>query len=78
MLRILASSIVSQFASNHIRQSKHIINLPAVGYNFSDAEPVGWAQANLTAKGGDFTLHAIAGNKDKDGSVTKLLPFLKS
>ena len=50
----------------------HLINLPAVGYNFSDAEPVGWVQANLTAKGGDFTLHAIAGNKDKDGSVTKL------
>lgn len=50
----------------------HLINLPAVGYNFSDAEPVGWVQANLTAKGGDFTLHAIAGNKDKDGSVKKL------
>ncbi len=50
----------------------HLINLPAVGYNFSDAEPVGWVEANLTAKGGDFTLHAIAGNKDKDQSVTKL------
>jgi len=50
----------------------HLINLPAVGYNFSDAEPVGWVQANLTAKGGDFTIHAIAGNKDKDGSVKKL------
>jgi 3',5'-cyclic AMP phosphodiesterase CpdA len=50
----------------------HLINLPAVGYNFSDAEPVGWVEANLTAKGGDFTLHAIAGNKDKDRSVTKL------
>jgi len=50
----------------------HLINLPAVGYNFSDTEPVGWVEANLTAKGGDFTLHAIAGNKDKDGSVKKL------
>jgi Icc protein len=50
----------------------HLINLPAVGYNFSDAEPVGWVQANLTAKGGDFTLHAIAGNMNKDGSVTRL------
>ena len=50
----------------------HLINLPAVGYNFSDAEPVGWVQANLTDKGGDFTLHAIAGDMNKDGSVTRL------
>ncbi|MFZ2146682.1 MAG: hypothetical protein WAV28_05620, partial [Sedimentisphaerales bacterium] len=50
----------------------HLINLPAVGYNFSDTEPVGWVEAELTAKGGCFTLHAIAGNKDKDQSVTKL------
>jgi len=49
-----------------------LINLPAVGYNFSDAEPVGWVEANLTAKGGDFTLHAMTGDKNKDGSVTKL------
>jgi len=51
----------------------HLINLPAVGYNFSDAEPVGWVEANLTAKGGDFTLHAIAGSMNKDRSVTKLI-----
>jgi len=50
----------------------HLINLPAVGYNFSDTEPVGWVEAKLTAKGGDFTLHAMAGNKNKDGSVKKL------
>jgi len=50
----------------------HLINLPAVGYNFSDTEPVGWVEAKLTAEGGDCTLHAIAGNKDEDGSVKKL------
>ena len=50
----------------------HLINLPAVGYNFSDTEPVGWVQANLTDKGGDFTLHAIAGSMNKDGSITRL------
>jgi len=50
----------------------HLINLPAVGYNFSDTEPVGWVEAKLTAKGGDFTLHAIAGSMNKDRSVTKL------
>jgi len=50
----------------------HLINLPAMGYNFSDTEPIGWVEASMTAKGGDFTLHVIAGNKDKDGCVTNL------
>jgi Icc protein len=50
----------------------HLINLPAMGYNFRDTEPVGWVEALLTAKGGDFILHVVAGNEDKDGCVTKL------
>jgi Icc protein len=50
----------------------HLINLPAMGYNFSDNEPLGWVEARLTAKGGDFTLHVVAGNKAKDGSIKKL------
>ncbi|MGB2865291.1 MAG: metallophosphoesterase [Sedimentisphaerales bacterium] len=50
----------------------HLINLPAVGYNFSDSEPVGWVEARLKSRGGDFVLHAVGGNKDRDGSVTKL------
>ena len=50
----------------------HLINIPAMGYNFTDAEPVGWVRARLTSKGGDFILHAIAGNKQADGIVKKL------
>jgi Icc protein len=50
----------------------HLINLPAVGYNFNDSEPVGWVEARLGRRGGDFVLHAIAGNQDRDGSVMKL------
>ena len=50
----------------------HQINLPATGYNFNDKDPVGWVEAQWTAKGGDFILHATAGNRDKDGTVTKL------
>jgi 3',5'-cyclic-AMP phosphodiesterase len=50
----------------------HQINLPATGYTFSDQDPVGWVEARWTARGGDFTLHATAGNRDKDGTVTKL------
>ena len=50
----------------------HLINLPAVGYSFNDAQPVGWVEAQLTASGGKFTLHALAGNTDKDGSAERL------
>ncbi|MHC4169895.1 MAG: metallophosphoesterase family protein [Planctomycetota bacterium] len=50
----------------------HLINLPAVGYNFNDAQPVGWVEAQLTGSGGKFTLHALAGNTDNDGSVKRL------
>lgn len=50
----------------------HLINLPAVGYNFSDSQPVGWVEASMTAKGGKFTLHALDGNTDNDGSVKRL------
>lgn len=50
----------------------HLINLPAVGYNFNDAQPVGWVEARLKSNGGDFTLHAAGGNKDMDGQTTKL------
>jgi len=50
----------------------HLINLPATGYNFSDAEPVGWVEARLTAQGGEFILHAVAGNTELDGKVNEL------
>jgi 3',5'-cyclic-AMP phosphodiesterase len=50
----------------------HLINLPAVGYNFNDAQPVGWVEATLTARGGDLRLHAIAGNRANDGKITSL------
>lgn len=50
----------------------HLINLPAVGYNFNDSDPVGWVEARLTNRSGDFMLHAFAGNMDNDGNVTNL------
>jgi len=50
----------------------HLINLPALGYNFSDSEPVGWVEARLTAEGADFTLRTAGGNEDKDGSIKRL------
>jgi 3',5'-cyclic AMP phosphodiesterase CpdA len=50
----------------------HLINLPATGYNMSGSEPVGWVQADLTDKGGEFTLHTIGGNRENDGCRERL------
>jgi len=50
----------------------HLINLPATGYNMSGKQPVGWVEAKLTGKGGQFTLHALAGNRKLDGCTHDL------
>lgn len=50
----------------------HLINLPAVGYNFTDQEPVGWLESELTGEGGAFTLRAIGGNKAQDGQTVSV------
>jgi len=49
----------------------HLINLPSTAYNFTE-EPLGWVEAKLTANGGEFTLHAIAGNTQRDGRIEGL------
>lgn len=46
-----------------------LINLPAVGYNFNDQEPVGWVDARFDREGVDLTLHAFAGNRAADGQT---------
>ncbi len=46
------------------------INLPATGYNFTNAQPVGWVEARLNRKGGEFVLHAVGGNARRDGRTT--------
>jgi len=50
----------------------HLINIPAVGYNFSDDEPVGWVDAMFTPKGVDLKLRAIGGNRTADGKTRSL------
>ncbi len=54
------------------RDGIHLVNMPAVGYNFSDAEPVGWMDARFSTKGVELVLHAIGGNREKDGERTLL------
>jgi 3',5'-cyclic AMP phosphodiesterase CpdA len=50
----------------------HLVNLPAVAYNFSDDQPIGWVEAKLNGTGGALTLHTIGGNQEKDGKTTTL------
>ncbi len=50
----------------------HLVNIPAVGYNFSDDEPVGWVDAVFKVKGVDLKLHAFAGNRAADGKSRSL------
>ncbi len=54
------------------RDGIQLINLPATGYNFNDEQPIGWVEASLTARGGEFRLHVVGGNEQQDGNVTKL------
>ena len=50
----------------------HLINVPAIGYNFADSEPIGWVDSIITKDGGEFTLHAFAGNAQQNGKTTSL------
>jgi hypothetical protein len=51
----------------------HLINLPAIGYTFHDSQPIGWVDARLTARGGEFTVHAIGGNRKLNGYTQRLM-----
>jgi 3',5'-cyclic-AMP phosphodiesterase len=50
----------------------HLVNQPAVGYNFSDAEPVGWLTGKFRRQGVDLTLNAFAGNTREHGKTRSL------
>ncbi len=54
------------------RQGVKLINLPAVGYNFRDLDPVGWVEARFHSNGVSLTLQTIAGNTDDDGKTTEV------
>ncbi len=51
------------------RQGIFTINLPAVGYNFNDGQPVGWLEAEFTKTGVAMKLHAIGGKRDGHGET---------
>lgn len=55
-----------------VRENVHLINLPAVGYNFSDAQPVGWVDSTFHSDGVDLTLKAFGGNLENNGKIERL------
>ncbi len=50
----------------------HVVNVPAVAYNFKDSEPIGWTDAYFTAKGARLKLNAIGGNLARNGETLEL------
>jgi 3',5'-cyclic AMP phosphodiesterase CpdA len=54
------------------RQGVKLINLPSLGYNFWEGEPVGWVDARFRRDGVDLTLRAIAGKRDEDGKTSRV------
>ncbi len=50
----------------------HLINLPAVAFNFGDEQPVGWVEARLGRAGGEFVLHTLGGDNSQDGRARQL------
>jgi Icc protein len=49
-----------------------VVSLPALGYSFDDAQPVGWVDARFRADGVSLTQRAVAGNRADDGKQTLL------
>lgn len=54
------------------RGSLKLVNLPSVGYNFRDQDPVGWVDARFQRSGVELTLRAIGGNRAEDGKTSAI------
>ena len=54
------------------RDGLHVVGLPALGYSFSDTQPVGWVDARFGPGGVSLTLRVVAGHRADDGKTTVL------
>ncbi len=54
------------------QEQVHLVNLPAVGYNFSDTQPVGWMSVQTEQNAITLTLHTIGGNESQNGKSFEL------
>lgn len=65
------------YGHSHVWEFKHhnrlhLVNLPAVGYNFKDADPTGWVDARFDPNGVSLTLRVLAGKHADDKRVRRL------
>jgi Icc protein len=65
------------YGHSHVWEFKHhdrvhLVNLPAVGYNFKDADPIGWVDARFDPNGVSLTLRVLAGKHADDKRVRRL------
>lgn len=51
------------------RERLRLINLPSLGYNFRDQDPVGWVDARFRADGVSLTLRVVGGSRVDDGKT---------
>jgi 3',5'-cyclic AMP phosphodiesterase CpdA len=62
---------------NHVYETRevqgvHFIKLPAVGYAFSEEQPIGYLRARVGSSGCELELRAVDGSKRLHGSKRKL------
>jgi 3',5'-cyclic AMP phosphodiesterase CpdA len=52
----------------------HLLNLPAVGYHFAEAQPLGWCrlEPHRGGRGATIELRCIGGDRSKHGERTEL------
>jgi 3',5'-cyclic AMP phosphodiesterase CpdA len=50
----------------------HLVNIPAVGYNFNPDQPVGWLDAKFASSGVELTLRAVGGDATLHGKTRPL------
>ncbi len=50
----------------------HLVNLPAVGYNFKDGDAIGWVDARFDPAGVSLTLRVLIGKHSDDKRVRRL------
>ena len=55
-----------------VRDNVHLINLPALGWEFqSGKEPLGWSDVEIAGSGIELTLHSIPSGHSKNGDTRK-------
>jgi 3',5'-cyclic AMP phosphodiesterase CpdA len=62
----------THFYRQSVRNNVHLINLPALGWEFlMGQQPLGWSDGEITKNGIQLTLHTVAADQSINGDVRK-------